>query len=45
MPRLRLIESLPRDAARGERRWDIIPSDAGVDAAAPVAAALESSGE
>ena len=31
LPRLRLIESLPRDATRGERRWDVIPRIAGVE--------------
>jgi alpha-L-glutamate ligase-like protein len=37
LPRLRLIESLPRDAIRGERRWDLIPRLAGVDSQLPVA--------
>jgi hypothetical protein len=32
---LRLIESLPRDATRGERRWDIIPRVAGIDSTLP----------
>jgi alpha-L-glutamate ligase-like protein len=31
LPRLRIIESLPADATRGERRWDVIPRVAGVD--------------
>lgn len=35
LPRLRLIESLPRDATRGERRWDIIPRVAGIDSTLP----------
>lgn len=29
LPRLRLIESLPAEAVRGERRWDILPRLAG----------------
>jgi alpha-L-glutamate ligase-like protein len=37
LPRLRLIESLPRDAIRGERRWDIIPRIAGADSQLPAA--------
>ena len=37
LPRLRLIESLPRDATRGERRWDLIPRIAGVDGQFPAA--------
>ncbi len=35
LPRLRLIESLPRDATRGERRWDLIPRIAGADSQLP----------
>jgi hypothetical protein len=31
LPRLRLIESLPPEAVRGERRWDILPKLAGDD--------------
>jgi alpha-L-glutamate ligase-like protein len=31
LPRLRLIESLPAEAVRGERRWDILPKLAGDD--------------
>ena len=35
LPRLQLIESLPRDATRGERRWDVIPRIAGIDTQLP----------
>lgn len=31
LPRLRLIESLPTEAVRGERRWDLLPRLAGDD--------------
>jgi len=34
---LRLIDSLPRDATRGERRWDVIPRIAGIDGQLPIA--------
>lgn len=34
LPRLRLIESLPRESLRGERRWDILSRIAGGEAAA-----------
>ena len=40
LPRLRLIESLPRDATRGERRWDIIPRIATADGQVPITTAL-----
>lgn len=32
LPRLRLIDSVPKDALRGERRWDLLPRIAGEDA-------------
>jgi alpha-L-glutamate ligase-like protein len=35
MPRLKFIESLPPEAARGERRWDLLPRLAGDGAATP----------
>lgn len=39
LPRLKLVEALPREALRGERRWDIIPRIAGSDGqAGPLAA-------
>src|SRR5262245_44723637 len=31
LPRLRLVEALPTEAVRGERRWDILPRLAGED--------------
>ncbi len=31
LPRLKLIESLPAEAVRGERRWDLLPRLAGDD--------------
>lgn len=34
LPRLKLIESLPPEALRGERRWDLLPRLAGDNAAA-----------
>jgi hypothetical protein len=34
LPRLKLIESLPPDAVRGERRWDILPRLTGDGSAA-----------
>ena len=35
LPRLRLIDSVPKDALRGERRWDLLPRIAGEDATSP----------
>ncbi len=35
LPRLRLIESLPPEVIRGERRWDVLPKLAGDDAHLP----------
>jgi alpha-L-glutamate ligase-like protein len=40
LPRLKLVESLPPEAVRGERRWDIIPRIAGSDGQMPIAAAF-----
>jgi hypothetical protein len=31
LPRLKMIESLPAEAVRGERRWDLLPRLAGDD--------------
>jgi alpha-L-glutamate ligase-like protein len=38
LPRLRLVESLPPEAVRGERRWEILPRLAGDDGQAMNAA-------
>jgi alpha-L-glutamate ligase-like protein len=40
LPRLKLVESLPPEAVRGERRWDIIPRIAGSDGQATSFTAL-----
>lgn len=42
LPRLRLVDSMPKEALRGERRWDLIPRIAGEDASLPTAVATAS---
>ena len=37
LPRLKLVESLPPEAIRGDRRWDLIPRIAGSDGQATAA--------
>ena len=40
LPRLKMIESLPAEAVRGERRWDLLPRLAGEDGRMAVNPAL-----
>lgn len=44
LPRLRLVDSMPKEALRGERRWDLIPRIAGEDASLPIVAATSTGG-
>jgi hypothetical protein len=39
LPRLRLIDSMPREAVLGNRRWDLLPRLAGEEGGPAVAAA------
>jgi len=40
LPRLRLIDSMPKDALRGNRRWDLLPRLAGDDDPAIISMAM-----
>jgi len=44
LPRLRLIDSMPKDAITGNRRWDILPRLAGEEASLAAPAILQEVG-